>query len=133
EGTHSSERCPEIGVGRSGPTLAGRKALAPDTLDIVVPSMILQPLVENSIKHGLSRKVGTGTIIIRSWRERGRAVIEVEDDGMGMVLARLDQPMSSGIGLANVRERLQVIYGVTYQLRLTSEPGRGLRACIEVP
>jgi len=123
----------DIEVVRFGPKLVVRKELAPDTLDIVVPSMILQPLVENSIKHGLSRKVGPGTIVIRSWRERGRALIEVEDDGMGVGLDRLDQPMSTGIGLANVRERLQVIYGVTYQLRLTSEPGRGFRACIEVP
>jgi two-component system LytT family sensor kinase len=123
----------DIEVVRFGPTLAVRKELAPDTLDIVVPSMILQPLVENSIKHGLARKVGPGTIVIRSWRERGRAVIEVEDDGMGVVLDRLDQPMSSGIGLANVRERLRVIYGVAYQLKVTSEPGRGFRARIEVP
>ena len=123
----------DIEVVRFGPKLAVRKEFAPDTLDIVVPSMILQPLVENSIKHGLSRKVGTGTIVIRSWRERGRAVIEVEDDGMGVMLDRLDQPVSNGIGLANVRERLQVIYGVAYQLKLTSEPGRGFRARIEVP
>jgi two-component system LytT family sensor kinase len=83
----------DIEVVRFGPKLCVRKELAPETLDIVVPSMILQPLVENSIKHGLARKVGPGTIIIRSWRERGRAVIEVEDDGMGVVLDRLDQPM----------------------------------------
>jgi two-component system LytT family sensor kinase len=133
EEVESMDEYLDIEVVRFGPKLAVRKELAPDTLDIVVPSMILQPLVENSIKHGLSRKVGPGTIVIRSWRERGRAVIEVEDDGMGMVLDRLDQPMSNGIGLANVRERLRVIYGVTYQLRLTSEPGRGFRARIEVP
>jgi sensor histidine kinase YesM len=95
--------------------------------------MILQPLVENSIKHGLSRKTGTGSIVIRSRREHGRAVIEVEDDGMGFMLERLEQPMSSGIGLANVRERLHVIYGTTYQLTLTSEPGRGTIARIEIP
>jgi sensor histidine kinase YesM len=50
-----------------------------------------------------------------------------------VVLDALDQPMSSGIGLANVRERLRVIYGAAYQLTLTSEPGRGFRARIEVP
>jgi two-component system LytT family sensor kinase len=95
--------------------------------------MILQPLVENSIKHGLSRKIGHGTIILRSWREHGRAVIEVQDDGMGFMIERLEQPMSSGIGLANVRERLRVIYGATYQLKMTSEPGHGTCARIEVP
>ena len=123
----------DIEVVRFGPKLTVRKEISPDTLDLVVPSMILQPLVENSIKHGFSRKVGPGTITIRSWRERGRAVIEVDDDGMGVVLGTDNQPMSSGIGLSNVRERLRVIYGATYQLKLTSEPGRGFRARIEVP
>ena len=87
--------------------------------------MILQPLVENSIKHGLSRKVGAGSILIRSWREHGRAVIEVEDDGMGFVLDRLEQPMSSGIGLANVRERLRVIYGATLPADADQRAGQG--------
>ncbi len=123
----------DIEVVRFGPKLTVRKEIGPDTLDVIVPSMILQPLVENSIKHGLSRKVGPGSITIRSRRENGRAIIEVDDDGMGMTLERLDQPMSSGIGLANVRERLRVIYGATYQLRMTSEPGRGTCARIEVP
>ena len=123
----------DIEVVRFGPKLTVRKDISPDTMDIIVPSMILQPLVENSIKHGFSRKVGPGTITIRSWRERGRAVIEVDDDGMGVALDALESPMSSGIGLANVRERLRVIFGEAYQLKLTSEPGRGFRARIEVP
>jgi two-component system LytT family sensor kinase len=123
----------DIEVIRFGPKLRVRKEISPDTLDVVVPSMILQPLVENSIKHGFARKVGPGAITIRSHRENGRAVIEVEDDGMGFVLDSLDQPMTSGIGLSNVRERLAVIYGDQYQLKLRSEPGRGTSACIEVP
>jgi two-component system, LytTR family, sensor kinase len=123
----------DIEVIRFGPKLKVDKDIDPDTLDLIVPSMILQPLVENSIKHGFSRKVGPGSITIRSHRENGRAVIEVEDDGMGFFVESLDQPMSSGIGLANVRERLRVIYGATYQLKLSSEPGRGTLARIEVP
>ena len=123
----------DIEVVRFGPKLRVRKDIAPDTEDIVVPSMILQPLVENSIKHGLSRKVGTGTITIRSSRDNARVMIEVEDDGMGFLLERLEQPMASGIGLANVRERLRVIYGAAYQLTLESEPGKGTCARIEIP
>ncbi len=123
----------DIEVVRFGPKLRVRKEIAPNTIDVVVPSMILQPLVENSVKHGLSRKVGAGTITIRSWREHTRVMIEVEDDGMGFLLERLEQPMASGIGLANVRERLRVIYGATYQLTMTSAPGEGTRARIEIP
>jgi two-component system LytT family sensor kinase len=123
----------DIEVVRFGPKLKVLKHISPDTYDLIVPSMILQPLVENSIKHGLSRKVGAGSILIRSWRVQGRAVIEVEDDGMGFMLDRLEQPMSSGIGLANVRERLRVIYGASYQLTLSSEPGKGTIARIEIP
>jgi two-component system LytT family sensor kinase len=123
----------DIEVIRFGPKLKVIKDIDPDTMDLIVPSMILQPLVENSIKHGFSRKVGPGSITLRSHRENGRAVIEVEDDGMGFFAESLDQPMSTGIGLANVRERLRVIYGTTYQLKLSSEPGRGTRARIEVP
>jgi two-component system LytT family sensor kinase len=123
----------DIEAVRFGPRLKVLKDISPDTYDMVVPSMILQPLVENSIKHGLSRKIGTGSIRIRSWRTHGRAVIEVEDDGMGFVLERLNEPMASGIGLANVRERLRVIYGAAFQLTLTSEPGKGTIARIEIP
>ena len=123
----------DIEVIRFGPKLRVRKEIEPSTMDVIVPSMILQPLVENSIKHGLSRKIGAGTIVIRSRREQARVVIEVQDDGTGFLLERLDQPMSSGIGLTNVRERLRVIYGAGYQLRLTSEPGRGTTATIEIP
>jgi two-component system, LytTR family, sensor kinase len=123
----------DIEVVRFGSKLGVRKEISPDTVELVVPSMILQPLVENSIKHGLARKIGPGSIVIRSWRENGRAVLEVEDDGMGFLPDRLDQPMSSGIGLANVRERLRVIYGATSQFTLTSQPGSGTRVRIEIP
>ena len=123
----------QIEVVRFGPRLSVVKDIARETEDVIVPSMILQPLVENAIKHGLSRKLGPGTLVIRSWREPGRTLIEVRDDGMGFTLERLQQPMSSGIGLANVRERLRVIYGAAYQLRLKSTPGHGTSAIIEIP
>ena len=116
----------DIEVVRFGPKLRVRKEIGPDTLDIIVPSMILQPLVENSIKHGCrARSAPASHHASAARREHGRVVIEVEDDGMGFVLDRLDQPMSSGIGLANVRERLRVIYGATYQLQLDERAGQG--------
>src|SRR5947208_1298546 len=73
-----------IEVVRFGPQLKVVKQISPETLDVIVPSMLLQPLVENSIKHGLSRKVGGGRITIRSRMHGGHAIIEVLDDGIGM-------------------------------------------------
>ena len=81
-----------------------------------MPSLLLQPLVENCIKHGFARKVGPGTITIRSRRERGLAIIEMEDDGLGISDERLSHALSSGIGLSNVNERLRVLYGASGRL-----------------
>jgi two-component system, LytTR family, sensor kinase len=123
----------DIEVIRFGPQLQVEKDVSPQTLDIIVPSMILQPLIENSIKHGLSRKIGAGHITIRSRYENGHAIIEVEDDGLGMTEERLSTALGGGIGLSNVNERLRVIYGESYQLKLTSVAGVGTRARIDIP
>jgi two-component system, LytTR family, sensor kinase len=123
----------DIELVRFGPQLKVDKHISPETLDIVVPSMILQPLVENSIKHGLSRKVGEGRITISTMLRDGHAIIEVHDDGLGMSEERLEQVVGEGIGLSNVNERLRTIYGANYQLRLTSVPGRGTVATVEIP
>ena len=123
----------DIEVVRFGPQLSVEKQIGADTLDVIVPSMILQPLVENSIKHGLSPKVGGGRISLRSFRENGHTVIEVADDGEGMPEDRLRNALSGGIGLSNVNERLRVIYGANYRLTLQSAPGRGTCARIQIP
>jgi sensor histidine kinase YesM len=95
--------------------------------------MILQPLVENSIKHGLARKVGDGRITIRSLHHGGHLVIEVADNGVGMPSDRLESTAEHGIGLRNVNERLQVIYGANCQLHLQSAAGEGTLARMEIP
>ncbi len=118
---------------RFGPALQVRKEIGENTLDTVVPSMILQPLVENSIKHGISPKVGGGRITIRSWRESDHTVIEVDDDGLGMSEEALANALHGGIGLNNVNERLKVIYGSHCRLTLTSGVGRGTCATMEIP
>jgi len=123
----------DIEVVRFGPQLAVVKDIAPGTLDVIVPSMILQPLIENSIKHGLSRKVGGGQITIKALRRDGHAIIEIHDDGLGMTEERLEHALGGGIGLSNVNERLRTIYGAHYQLRLTSVPGTGTCAHVEIP
>jgi len=123
----------DIEVIRFGPQLQVDKQISPDTLDVIVPSMILQPLVENSIKHGFSRKIGGGRIVIRSVRQNGHAIIEVEDDGLGMTDDRLNTALTDGIGLSNVNERLSVIYGAGYRVRITSVPNLGTIIRLEIP
>ena len=118
---------------RFGPQLKVDKQISSDTLDIIVPSMILQPLVENSIKHGLSRKIGGGRITIRTALRAGHTLIEVHDDGLGMSEDRLEHAFGGGIGLSNVNERLRTIYGAACQLKLTSTAGLGTVASVEIP
>jgi two-component system, LytTR family, sensor kinase len=118
---------------RFGPQLKIDKQIDAATLDLIVPSMLLQPLVENSIKHGLSQKLGEGRITIRSQRERDHAVIDVIDNGIGIPSGEAGRVKGSGIGLRNVNERLHVIYGANYQLQLDSVPGEGTCARIVIP
>src|SRR5215210_5440134 len=94
----------DIEVVRFGPQLRVEKNIDRETLDLIVPSMLLQPLVENAIKHGLARKVGGGRITIRTARRGNRALIEVVDDGLGMSGERLENAFGGGIGLSNVNE-----------------------------
>jgi sensor histidine kinase YesM len=95
--------------------------------------MLLQPLVENSIKHGLAPKIGEGRITIRSVRQDGHAVIDVIDNGVGVSAHERERTAEGGIGLQNVNERLRVIYGANYQLQLDSVPGEGTCARIVIP
>ena len=123
----------DIEAVRFGPTLIVEKSISPDSLDLVMPSMVLQPLVENSIKHGIEKKVGGGRIVIRSERRNGHGIIEVVDNGAGMADTDVSRSREGGIGLRNVDERLRVIYGENYHLRLESTPGEGTCARIEIP
>ena len=111
------------------------KELDEKTLDVLVPSILLQPLIENSIKHGLEPRIQGGTIILRSRMQGDCVVVEVEDDGVGIVL----KPPSAlrregaGIGMKNVQERLEVLYGNRARFTVVSRPGRGTLVSIEIP
>ena len=112
------------------------KELDPASLDVMVPSMLLQPLVENSIKHGLSPKVEGGSIHLRSRLTDSRLVIEVEDDGVGMRKTQLENSSSwagMGIGMANISERLQVLYGDAARMTIDSHEGKGTLIRIRLP
>jgi two-component system LytT family sensor kinase len=110
-----------------------RKEIDPATLDMVVPSMILQPLVENALRHGIAPKIEGGTITLKARREKGRLLVEVMDDGVGISEQRPSESHGSGIGISNVRERLKVVYGQDFSLVIDSQPGRGTAIRFEIP
>ena len=110
-----------------------RKEIDPDTLDLVVPSMILQPLIENAIRHGIGPKIEGGTITLRSRRRKGRLAVEVIDDGMGFPDDRRPESSESGIGIHNVRERLKALYGQDFGFTIESVPGEGTAVRLEIP
>ena len=110
-----------------------RKEIEPETLDMVVPSMILQPLVENAIRHGIGPKIDGGTITLRTKRANGRLMIEVVDNGVGIPEHRRSEVLDSGIGISNVRERLKVLYGQDFSLEIDSRPGQGTAIRFEIP
>jgi len=115
------------------------KELDPASLDVIVPAMLIQPIVENAIKHGLSPKVSGGTIYLRSRVAAGMLVIEVEDDGVGIVepgseASEWAEPQQgTGIGMANVRERLNVLYSDAARLEMESRTGAGTIVRILLP
>jgi len=118
---------------RFGDKLRFEKDVSPATLDLLVPSMLLQPLVENSIRHGLSGKVDGGVIRVRSQAEGGRIRVSVEDDGVGIPEAKLATLLDQGIGVSNVNERLKVLFGDDYRMYVDSKPDAGTRIEIEFP
>ena len=131
----------DIEVMRFGEKLRVVKDIAPETLDIVVPSMLLQPLIENSIKHGLEPRISGGTVTLRSRiTADGKLLLEVEDDGVGMAPDRNEAaPVSglvrqgTGVGMRNVRERMHVLYGDLAVVKINSRPGRGTQVTMLMP
>jgi two-component system, LytTR family, sensor kinase len=109
------------------------KELEPASLDVMVPSMLLQPLVENSIKHGLSSMVEGGSIYLRSRLSDSLLIIEVEDDGVGMAATQPGTTRGAGIGMANISERLQVLYGDTAHMTIDSGEEKGTLVRIRLP
>src|SRR6266481_2877109 len=113
------------------------KHLDPETLDIVIPAILLQPLVENCIKHGLAPKVDGGSITIRSRIQDGKLIIQVEDDGVGMsappAVAAQQLGSGRGIGMVNVAERLHVLFGDEGRLTVQSRDGHGTLVMLEMP
>ena len=124
----------DIEVARFGrDNLQISKEVETQTLDAFVPSMLLQPIVENSIKHGLAAKIEKGQITIRTSSAGGLLVIEIEDNGIGIPEERMAKVYVDGIGISNVHERLRVLYGGDFRMDISSREGVGTRIRIEVP
>jgi two-component system, LytTR family, sensor kinase len=118
---------------RFGSKLRFSKDIEEAALDRLVPSMILQPIIENSIKHGLASKVEGGSIRLKAWVEDTQLHISVEDDGVGIPESKLGTVLEDGVGVSNVNERLKVLFGSTYRLWIDSKEGNGTETLIVIP
>jgi signal transduction histidine kinase len=113
---------------RFGDRLQVHKSIAPDAQSALVPNLLLQPIVENSIRHGISERRDAGRIEIVAQRENGRLLLRVEDDGVGIGASHEER-----VGLSNTRARLQKMYGANQELRLEPRAGGGTIATISIP
>jgi len=105
----------------------------PAALAARVPPMVLQPIVENAVGHGLTSRVGASTVLIQSYLVGPEVVIAVQDDGIGMDPATFEDDRCGGIGMRNVHQRLQALFGANYGLRVSNPPEGGTRVEIRVP
>ena len=124
----------DIEVSRFGKDkLRVEKEIDDRTLSCMIPSMILQPIIENSIRHGISPKIEGGRIRICSALQEERLCIQVADDGLGISNDKLSSIYHSGIGISNVLERLKVAYQTDFAFTVSSRPGEGTFTHIEIP
>lgn len=112
--------------------LTVRMDVAPETLDALVPNMILQPLVENAVRHGVSPSESPGLIVVSAYRAGRMLHVEVADDGPGLQSGwRMGE--CEGIGLANTAERLKRLYASEHRFELRNGDGRGVTASVVIP
>ena len=105
----------------------------PQTLEAMVPNLILQPIVENAIRHGIARQTISGRITIRAFKKDGRLIMQVEDNGPGLrTNGNTNGPSSGGIGLSNTRARLAQFYGNDYGLEISDSTG-GVIVTFDIP
>ena len=120
----------ELMAVRMGSRLAFTLELPPELAALPVPSLLLQPLVENSIKPGLEPKVEGGTITVRARRDGATLCLEVADTGVGFDASG---PVGSGFGVAQIRERLATAYGEAGRVTQNSRPGEGSSTLLQLP
>jgi two-component system, LytTR family, sensor kinase len=139
EELRSIDRYLTIERARYGERLQVRLQIAPEVLPVGLPFLCVQPLVENAVRHGLSRKPGLGTIAIVAHDAGAECLITVEDDGVGMDPAQLAQVVDDAaeagvhVGLANVDERLRAAFGDKFGLVVDTALGEGTKVSLRVP
>ena len=106
--------------------------IAPDTLDATVPNMILQPIVENAIKHGISPRASGGRIDIEATRSNGHLEIKVQDNGLGIPFGDTDN-LPEGVGLSNTRRRLKHLYGDRHKFSIIASGRQGVTVDLAIP
>jgi two-component system LytT family sensor kinase len=124
---------------RYGPQrLNVRLKISPEVLSVTVPFLVLQPLVENAVRHGLARKPGGGTVTVVAQDHGTEALISVEDDGVGMDADRLEElrdahRSGAHVGIGNINQRMRSMYGEEYALMVETAPGAGMKVILRVP
>jgi LytS/YehU family sensor histidine kinase len=114
---------------RFGDRLSTRFRIRSEVLDARVPNLLLQPLVENAIRHGIARDADAGRLEVSATHEGGRLLLRVTDDGPGLGPA----PVVEGIGLTNTRERLRHLFGDDFSLSYANVPGGGFAIALSFP
>ncbi|HJQ82715.1 MAG TPA: histidine kinase [Candidatus Binatia bacterium] len=123
----------EIERARFGDRLRVETQVEPRSLHQLIPNLILQPLVENAVKHGLSRKLGAGTVRIDAAVRDGCLDLTVGDDGLGMAAPAVAHVYERGVGLRNLRDRLARLYGPAHLPEIRSAPGSGTQVRLRLP
>lgn len=122
---------------RYGGRLGVRLKIAPEVQSVVVPFLLIQPLVENAVKHGIANKPGGGTVTVTAQDYGAEAEISVEDDGVGMDPKQLDgmrdSRSSAHIGLTGINRRMSQVFGNRYSLVVETAPGAGMKVTMRVP
>ena len=118
----------EVEQVRFGGRLGVEISIPSDAAEAAVPSFLLQPLVENAVRHGIAPREGPGRVAIRAAKQNSEVVLQVEDDGIGLPLG----PLREGVGLGNTRRRLTEMYG-NDRLTLVKRPAGGLQVVIRLP
>jgi len=120
----------QIEQARFADRMSTRMKIEPETLEAQVPYLLLQPIVENAVRHGIARLSSGGEIEIGAQRSNGRLRLSIRDNGPGI---RADESKGQGYGLEITRDRLEKLYGSEHDFRMESAPGGGMQVSISIP